>query len=94
MNYVISICSPESMSTLTGICRELELPLSVVLLGEGTASRGMLDILGIESNEKRVLVTVANEKKTKKFIQKQKQQMFIGVPGRGVGITVPIKSIG
>ena len=70
MNYVISICSPESMSTLTGICRELELPLSVVLLGEGTASRGMLDILGIESNEKRVLVTVANEKKTKKFIQK------------------------
>ena len=89
MNYVISICSPESMSTLTGICRELELPLSVVLLGEGTASRGMLDIL-----EKRVLVTVANEKKTKKFIQKQKQQMFIGVPGRGVVITVPIKSIG
>ena len=54
----------------------------------------MLDILGIESNEKRVLVTVANEKKTKKFIQKQKQQMFIGVPGRGVVITVPIKSIG
>ena len=52
MNYVISICSPESMSTLTGICRELSFLLSVVLLGEGTASRGMLDILGIENNEK------------------------------------------
>ena len=54
----------------------------------------MLDILGIESNEKRVLITVTNEKKTKKFIQKQKQQMFIDIPGRGVVIAVPIKSIG
>ena len=94
MNYVISICGPESLNTLTGICRDLKLPLSVILLGEGTASRGMLDILGIESNEKRVLITVANEKKTKKFIQKQKQQMFIDIPGRGVVIAVPIKSIG
>ena len=81
MNYVISICGPESLNTLTSICRDLKLPLSVILLGEGTASRGMLDILGIESNEKRVLITVANEKKTKKFIQKQKQQMFIDIPG-------------
>ena len=67
MNYVISICGPESLNTLTSICRDLKLPLSVILLGEGTASRGMLDILGIESNEKRVLITVANEKKTKKL---------------------------
>ena len=52
VNYVISICGPESLNTLTSICRDLKLPLSVILLGEGTASRGMLDILGIESNEK------------------------------------------
>ena len=44
MNYVISICGPESLNTLTGICRDLKLPLSVILLGEGTASRGMLDL--------------------------------------------------
>ncbi|MDO4288485.1 MAG: P-II family nitrogen regulator [Eubacterium sp.] len=94
MNYVISICSPKCIKTLNHICSDLRLPFSVVLLGEGTASRSMLDILGIESKEKRVLLTVASEDQTKKLIQKQKKQMFIDVPGHGIVIAVPIKSIG
>lgn len=65
MNYVISICGPESLNTLTGICRDLKLPLSVILLGEGTASRGMLDILGIESNEREFSSQLQTKKRQK-----------------------------
>ena len=54
----------------------------------------MLDILGIEDNEKRVILTIANRKKTKEFIREQKRRLFIGVPGHGVAVAVPIKSIG
>lgn len=94
MNYVISICDPRALDTLTGLCAELELPVSVVLHAHGTAVRSMLDILGIESNEKRVVLTVATQEKTRRLIDEQKRRLFIGVPGHGIVVSVPIKSIG
>ncbi len=94
MNYVISICDPRALDTLTGLCAELELPVSVVLHAHGTAVRSMLDILGIESNEKRVVLTIATQEKTRRLIDEQKRRLFIGVPGHGIVVSVPIKSIG
>ena len=94
MNYVISICDPRALDTLTGLCTELELPVSVVLHAHGTAVRSMLDILGIESNEKRVVLTIATQEKTRRLIDEQKRRLFIGVPGHGIVVSVPIKSIG
>jgi len=94
LNYVISICDPRALNTLTGICDELELPMTVVLRGRGTAVQSMLDILGIESNEKRVVLAIADREKTKELIRQQKRRMFIGVPGHGIVAAVPIKSIG
>lgn len=94
MNFVISICNPKNIDTLKDICKELGLPINIVLRGKGTAVRSMLDILGLESNEKRVALTVADNDNLKKLIKKQKEKMFIGVPGHGIVIAVPIKSIG
>ena len=94
MNYVISICDPRALDTLTRLCAELELPVSVVLHAHGTAVRSMLDILGIESNEKRVVLTIATQEKTRRLIDEQKRRLFIGVPGHGIVVSVPIKSIG
>lgn len=94
MNYIISICDPKAAPKLAEICSELGLRIAVSLHGRGTAVRSMLDILGIEDNEKRVILTIANRKKTKEFIREQKRRLFIGVPGHGVAVAVPIKSIG
>ena len=44
MNYVISIIAPTAEEKLVGICAELEIPLSVVLRGRGTAVRSMLEL--------------------------------------------------
>lgn len=62
--------------------------------GRGTAARSMLDLLGIEGNEKRVIFTVANRQDTEKLIALQKERTFVGVPGHGIIIAVPIKSVG
>ena len=94
MNYVISICNPKEINALTGICQELQLPFNVVLRGRGTAVKSMMDILGLESNEKRIMLSVANSEKTKQLIKEQKRRMFIGVPGHGIVVAVPIKSVG
>ena len=94
MNYVISITGPEALGVLEDICEELALPLNVTLHGRGTAVQSMLDLLVIESNEKRVVLSTATEEKTAALIEAQKRRLHIGVPGHGIVIAVPVKSIG
>lgn len=94
MNYVISIIAPSALESMTELCAELELPLTIAAHGRGTAVKSMLDLLGIESNERRVVHTVADAEKTKKLIELQKRKLHIGVPGHGIVIAIPIKSVG
>ena len=94
MNYVISIINPDSLDRLSAICEELSLPLSVILHGHGTAVQSMLDLLGIESTEKRIVLSVASDEKTAALITAEKHHLHIGVPGHGIVIAVPVKSIG
>ena len=94
MNYIISVVKPESLEAVVGISEQLSLPVSVKLRGRGTAVQSMLDLLGIESTEKRDFFSIADEEKTKSFFKELKHRLFIGVPGHGIAMAVPIKSIG
>ena len=94
MNYLISVVNPGAMDRVCEIAAALDLPQTVTLLGHGTAVQSMLDLLGIESTEKRVIMTVANPEKTRKCIKEMRRQVYIGIPGHGIIMAVPIKSVG
>ena len=94
MNYIISIIHPDALDAMTELCRQLEMPLSVVTHGRGTATRSMMDLLGIENNFKRIVLNVATQDKTRKLIRELKRKLFLGMPGQGITIAVPVKSVG
>lgn len=94
MNLILSVIKPYMLDALTEILDSLELTSSVVLLGHGTARPSMQELLGIESTEKRIVITTADAEKTAKLIGAQKKRLFIGMPGQGMIVSVPIKSIG
>lgn len=94
MNYVISIINPSGLERLLDITEKLQLPLSIELHGQGTATKSMLDLLGMEFNEKRVVITVADEEKTAELIKEQRRNLYIDAPGNGIIVAVPIKSVG
>lgn len=94
MNVVLSIIAPEAREELERLCRDIQVPISITMLGHGTAVQSMLDLLGIESNERRVVISVANEEKTERLIAEQKKRLHIGVPGHGIVVAVPVKSVG
>lgn len=94
MNYIISIIGSDSLPKMTEICEKMGLPLTVASHAKGTAVQSMLDLLGIESTERRIVFTIADGEKTKNLISEQKRKLHIGVPGHGIVIAVPIKSIG
>ena len=93
MNYLISVVNPGAMERVCEIAAALDLPQTVAMLGHGTAAKSMLDLLGIESTEKRI-ITVANSEKAQQFIKDMRQQLYIGIPGHGIVIAIPIKSVG
>ena len=47
MNYVISIINPEMSARMHAICDSLVLPLCIELHGRGTATRNVLELLGL-----------------------------------------------
>lgn len=94
MNYILTITDPAAESVLTGICAELEIPVSIVFHGRGTAIKSMLDLLGIESQERRAFIAIADGEKSKRYIEEQKKKLHLGVPGHGITVAVPVKSVG
>lgn len=94
MNFVISVVAPDALESLTDTLNELGLPLTVAMRAKGTAVKSMLELLGIESNERRMTVAVASGEKTAEFISMAKKKLHIGVPGHGIIISIPIKSVG
>lgn len=94
MNYVISVVDVKSAEKLNEICRDMELSMNLSMYGNGTAVESMLEILGIDSNEKWINMTVISQEKTEKFIREQKRRLHIGVPGHGITAAIPVKSVG
>ena len=94
MNYVISVIPPLGTTIMKNICEGLKLPIVLSLPCKGTATRSMLDLLGLESRSRRLFMTVASPEQTKELIQEQRKRLYIDAPGNGVTIGVPIKSVG
>ena len=94
MNFILSVTDPAGAEVLMRICDEMHLTASVILFGRGTATKTTLDLLGIESRARRAIVTLADRQTTKAFIREQRRRMYIDTPGRGIVVTVPVKSVG
>lgn len=94
MNFVISVVNRGAHDTVAEICNELMLPMTLTLNGKGTAVKSMRELLGIEVTQKRTVITIADSEKTKQLISAVKRKLHIGVPGHGIVIAVPLKSVG
>ena len=94
MNFVISIINPEMADRMNAICEALELPLSIQLKGYGTATKNMLDLLGLSTREYNIPVTFADREKTERLTDEARRQLYIDAPGHGIIVATPIKSVG
>lgn len=94
LNFVISVLDREREKSMLNIYGDLGLPLILTMLGRGTAKSEHLELNGLEATEKAIVVTVADAEKTKQLIKNAKRKLFIDIPGNGVIMAVPVKSVG
>ena len=94
MNHVISVVHPLGANIMQKLCEEMGLPIVLSIPCRGTATKSMLDLLGMESKDRRLFMTVASPEQTKQLIQEQRKRLYIDAPGNGITVSVPIKSVG
>ena len=94
MNFVISVVNPNMAPRMNAIMQTLQLPLSIELLGRGTAKKDVLDLLGLSTHEYHIIMTIADRECTAKLIEEARRNLYIDAPGQGIIAATPIKSVG
>ena len=92
MNLKLLIVITDSEKSLKLLTNEFSLPFNMVSHGEGTASQGILDFLGLTKTEKIVLTSIIPEVYEKEILSYIKKEMKIKEIGKGVAFTTPISS--
>lgn len=94
LNLVMAIVNRDRRETLEGICQSLKLPMTVTMLCKGTATATHLSLYGLVPTEKAMLCTVADGEQTQRLMRAAKLRMFVDIPGNGIMLSIPIKSVG
>ena len=71
---------------------EFSLPFNIVTYGEGTASQGILDFLGLTKTEKIVFTSIIPDTYEKEILSYIKREMNLKEIGKGVAFTIPLSS--
>ena len=94
LNLVTVITDRTNEDIMIGICGELGLSVTFTVLGHGMAKNEHLALYGLEATEKAAVLTFADEEKTKELIKSARRKLSIDIPGNGILVSVPVKSIG
>lgn len=65
----------------------------LTMLGRGTATENQLRKLGLEDVQKALIAGVISGKEVRDFFKDAKKEFMVDIPGNGVMMTVPIKSV-
>ncbi len=66
---------------------------SVTLLGRGTATSDILDMLGIGETQKDVCICVVEASRAGKALSRLDELLKLSIPGGGIAFTIPVSSI-
>ena len=94
LNLVMTIISRSRRETMEDITHGMKLPLAITMLARGTATSEHLSLHGLVPTEYALVLTVADAGQTRHLIRAAKVRMFIDIPGNGILVSVPLKSVG
>lgn len=89
----ISVLDRDRRDKLVSILNREGAPLTASVLGEGTASHEILSLYQLEASEKVVVAAIATAQAAKNILKAAKRELYIDIPGNGIMMTVPIKSV-
>ena len=94
LSMMVTITTRKHTRKFVQFYEEMNLPVSVITLGSGTASSEILDYFGLDGSEKSVIFHIVTDTRWKEVKRQLRLKMNIDIPGIGIAFTVPLSSIG
>lgn len=94
LNLVMTIVARARHEAIEDVIHSMKLPLALTLYAKGTATMEHLSLHGLAPTEYALILTVADEEQTRRLIRQTRLRMFIDIPGNGIMMSVPLKSVG
>lgn len=92
MNLKLLFVINDNEKSLKILTNKFSLPFNVVSHGDGTASQGILDFLGLNKTEKIIFTSIIPDIYEKEILTYIKKEMKIKEIGKGVAFTTPLSS--
>ncbi len=90
LQLLVTVVNREKAEFYTDLLHSFEINLQLTLLGSGTASTEMLNLLGLSDNEKSVLLSVVREDKAKLALMALDEKFRTLRNGKGIAYTIPM----
>lgn len=91
--YVLGIVDRNRGEELQNLCHKLGLTVILSNYGEGTATSEHLLLYDLKQTSKAVIGTIVTGSSMKHLMRAAKQKMYIDIPGNGIMLAIPIKSV-
>lgn len=90
MRLLMLIATPKLAGKAVAIFDEGRVPVQYRLDGHGTASREVLDMLGLDSGDKNILLSVLPKPFADEMLVRLRRALRLGAAGSGVACTIPL----
>lgn len=87
---LVTITSLKLADKADEIYKNKEIPLHYRLSGVGTAPSEILDLLGIGSSDKGILIGMMEKEKADRMLCELEHELHFGMPGHGFSFTLPV----
>lgn len=92
--FMMTVADRKLLPGFVSLYKEQGLNAEYIFLGSSTAAQDVLNVLGIGSTEKAVIITFVTDGQWPGIRKLLERKMHIDVPGTGIAFIVPVSSIG
>ena len=93
MKVILSIVERGQGTAIQRLYRKRQVPLHLQFPGKGTATSEIMDILGLGSSEKDVVVSFAAASATKKLLHDLDNELRGQTGGAGIVVSIPVSGL-
>lgn len=93
IKMVILILPRGRAEAVTQICLRHNVVFHLSLIGQGTASRDMLELFGLADTDRDVVLACVPASVRDAFMQELTDELHLKEPGQGVAMCVPLSSV-
>lgn len=84
------ITQPRLAEKASEVFRENHVPVQYTFRGRGTATEGIVNLLGLDSVEKTIVMCMLPKRFADYILKKLRRRLSLGLPNTGVAFTIPL----